>query len=114
MAVPITMPESVWMWPRVGAWLSTNSCDPCRFSFARPKSNTFAMPSLRRMMFSGLMSRCTIPFAWDGRERTCDLDSHIQDFTERQRLHSHSFTQGRAFDKFRSDERRGIALIDFV
>src|SRR5215813_3481081 len=99
MAVPITTPESVLRWVRVGISLSTNSCDRCPVSLARPKSSTFAMPSLRRMMFSGLTSRCTISVRMGGRERTCDLDSYIQDFTEHQWLHSHSFTQGRAFDK---------------
>ena len=31
-------------------------------------------------MFSGLMSRCTMPLAWAAAERRCDLDGHIQDF----------------------------------
>ena len=33
----------------------------CCVSFAIPKSSTFTYPSGRNMMFSGLMSRCTMP-----------------------------------------------------
>src|SRR5262249_3404833 len=113
MAVPITTPESVLRWVRVGISLSTNSCDRCPVSLARPKSITFAMPSLRRMMFLRLHVAMHDSVRMGG-ERTCDLDSYVQDFSEHYRLHSHSFTQRRAFDKFCSDERSGIALVDFV
>ena len=33
-------------------------------SFAKPKSRIFACPRLVTKMFAGLISRCTMPFAW--------------------------------------------------
>src|SRR5499427_4162581 len=106
----MTTPDSVLSGTRVAASAS-GSCPVC---FARPKSSSFTMPSLRRMMFSGLMSRCTMPFAWAAASPPAISNSHAQDFTEHERLRSHSFTQGRAFDEFCSDESSGVGLIDFV
>ena len=48
------------------------------------------------------------------RQRTCDLDRHIQDFCRRHRLRAQPFPQGCAFDELGRDERRGAGLIDLV
>src|SRR5579863_4473131 len=56
MATPGLVTASVTVLAALAAW--------ARFSFARPKSRILARPSRWIMMFSGLMSRCTMPAAW--------------------------------------------------
>ena len=57
------MPESV---PDIvpDAPIESGSMRTGPASRARPKSRIFTTPSLRRMMLSGLISRCKIPAAW--------------------------------------------------
>jgi hypothetical protein len=68
--VPSTNPACVTV-PAVTATLAFPSFSTER---ARPKSSTFTYPSGRIMMFSGLMSRCTIPLLWAAASAfaTCD------------------------------------------
>ncbi len=63
----------------------------CSASFAIPKSSTFTYPSGRSMMFSGLMSRWTIP-ACERRRAHSPLGSR------RQQLHSTAFARASDVD----------------
>src|SRR5205814_10442870 len=44
-------------------------------TFARPKSRILACPRSVTKIFAGLMSRCTMPFAWRSEEHTSELQS---------------------------------------
>ena len=52
--------------------------EPGSVSFAMPKSSTFAYPSGLSMMFSGLMSRWTMPAACAADESLGDLRGDVQ------------------------------------
>ena len=67
--VPITFPASVRRWtdpaPPPGATDGVRRfCPSVPTSLANPKSATFTRPWRSSRMFSGLMSRWTIPWSW--------------------------------------------------
>jgi hypothetical protein len=53
-------------------------------TFARPKSNSFTLPSSVILMFAGFISRWMIPFSCAGLQRVTDLLCDKERFVERQ------------------------------
>ena len=65
-------------------------------------------------MFSGLMSRCTMPASCATESALAILLRNFQGLVRRNRPARHPFTQRRAFDELRRDVMNGIDLADLV
>src|SRR6266481_1522502 len=72
-------------------------------SLASPKSRILMWPPSVMNKFSGLRSRCTIPFAWAAAKSLGDLHPIIQRLADRQGTSCDLVAQSFAFKELRDD-----------
>ena len=83
------------------------------FSFANPKSRSFA-PALVSMMLPGLRSRWITPASIRGLQCLGDLLGNRQRLVQRDRPRRDSVSEGRPFNQFEDERLRAVGFLDTV
>ena len=83
-------------------------------AFARPKSRTFTVPSLRTLMLAGFRSRWMMPLLVSGFKRLGNLLRDRQHLVERERAFRDALREILTFDEFHHDGMQAGRPLDRV
>src|SRR6266542_5503185 len=83
-------------------------------TFARPKSRILTRPSRVTKTFSGLRSRCTIPFSWAAARPLRDLDRVFDGLPRRQRRAGQPLAQRLPVEQLGDRVHHGVLAAEVV